>query len=230
MPKDIIVAIDGYSGCGKSSTAKAVAQALNYTYIDSGAMYRAVTLYLLQHKIDPAHLAEVLNALPQINIRFVTKPNSTPPIYETYLNGDNVEQSIREMSVSERVSEVSAIPQVRHAMVSLQRNMGADKHVVMDGRDIGTNVFPHAELKVFMTADLTERAHRRKAELEAKGSTATLEEIIENLAERDRIDTSRTENPLVKAEDAVEIDTTHLEFDEQVAKVMSLAQEAMEIS
>jgi len=227
MSKDIIVAIDGYSGCGKSSTAKAVAQALNYTYIDSGAMYRAVTLYLLQHKIDPAHLDEVLNALPQIDIRFVTKPTSTPPIYETHLNGENVEQTIRDMSVSERVSEVSAIPQVRHAMVNLQRNMGAEKRVVMDGRDIGTNVFPKAALKVFMSADLIERAHRRKEELEAKGSTATLEEIAENLAERDRIDTSRTENPLVKAVDAIEIDTTHLEFDEQVEKVITLAQEAM---
>lgn len=230
MPKDIIVAIDGYSGCGKSSTAKAVAQALDYTYIDSGAMYRAVTLYLLHHKIDPAHTKEVLNALPQIDIRFVKKANISPPVYVTHLNGENVEQTIREMSVSERVSEVSAIPQVRHAMVHLQRNMGADKRVVMDGRDIGTNVFPQAELKVFMTANLTERARRRQEELEANGSSATLEEIAENLAERDQIDTNRAENPLVKAEDAIEIDTTHLKFNEQVARVITLAQEAMNVN
>ena len=230
MPSDIIVAIDGYSGCGKSSTAKATAQALDYTYIDSGAMYRAVTLYLLQHQITISDTEAVIQSLPDIHIHFSAKKETLSPVYETYLNRENVEQAIRDMEVSANVSEVSAFPEVRKAMVHLQRNMGKDKRVVMDGRDIGTNVFPQAELKIFMTADLMARAHRRKKELEAKGSSATLEEIAANLAERDRIDTSRSENPLVKADDAVVIDTTHLQFDEQVHQVVALAQKAMNVN
>lgn len=228
MPKDIIIAIDGYSGCGKSSTAKAVAHALNYTYIDSGAMYRAVTLYLLQHQTDLSDTAAVSSALENISISFKVNTKSDHIAYETYLNGQKVEQEIRGMAVSERVSEVSAIPRVRKAMVGLQRNMGANKRVVMDGRDIGTNVFPQAELKVFMTAELEERAKRRLEELEEQGVSASLTEIAKNLAERDQIDSNRSENPLVKAEDAIVIDTTHLKFEEQVAKVVALAQEAMQ--
>ncbi|MEM9831482.1 MAG: (d)CMP kinase [Bacteroidota bacterium] len=230
MPNDIIVAIDGYSGCGKSSTAKAVAQTLNYTYIDSGAMYRAVTLYLLRNQITISNTKAVVASLPSIHIHFEAKKGITFPVYETYLNGENVEQEIRGMEVSGRVSEVSAIPEVRKAMVRLQRNMGQGKRVVMDGRDIGTNVFPQAELKVFMTADLMARAHRRKRELEAKGNSTTLGEIADNLAERDRIDTGRSENPLVKADDAIVIDTTQLQFDEQVAQVLALAQKAMNVN
>ncbi|MEM6842044.1 MAG: (d)CMP kinase [Bacteroidota bacterium] len=230
MPNDIIVAIDGYSGCGKSSTAKAVAQTLNYTYIDSGAMYRAVTLYLLRNQITISNTKAVVASLPSIHIHFEAKKGITFPVYETYLNGENVEQEIRGMEVSGRVSEVSAIPEVRKAMVRLQRNMGQGKRVVMDVRDIGTNVFPQAELKVFMTADLMARAHRRKRELEAKGNSTTLGEIADNLAERDRIDTGRSENPLVKADDAIVIDTTQLQFDEQVAQILALAQKAMNVN
>lgn len=227
MSKDIIIAIDGHSGCGKSSTAKAVARVLNYTYIDSGAMYRAVTLYLLKHRIDITDLNAISSALDNVSIAFKVNTSSNYIAYETYLNGQKVEGEIRSMSVSERVSEVSAIPIVRKAMVDLQRNMGANKRVVMDGRDIGTNVFPQAELKIFMTAALEERAKRRLEELEERGATASLTEITENLAERDHIDSNRSENPLVKAEDAIVIDTTHLAFDEQVAKVIALAQEIM---
>lgn len=228
MPQDIIVAIDGYSGCGKSSTAKAVARALGYTYIDSGAMYRAVTLYLLRHNIALSDTKAIEAALDKLHIHFQINPQTSQPIYETYLDGENVEQEIRGMGVSERVSDVSALPVVRKSMVGLQRKMGTDKRVVMDGRDIGTNVFPQAALKVFMTADLNERARRRQVELAEKGSSVELDEIAKNLAERDRIDTTRTENPLIKAADAVEIDTTHLQFDEQVNRIVTLAQEAIQ--
>ncbi|MEQ9442827.1 MAG: (d)CMP kinase [Cyclobacteriaceae bacterium] len=227
MPQDIIVAIDGYSGCGKSSTAKAVAHAMDYTYIDSGAMYRAVTFYLLRNNIKISDTEAVVAALPQIHIHFKAIPQASHPVYETYLDGENVEQEIRSMAVSEQVSAVSAVPLVRKAMVELQRNMGADKRVVMDGRDIGTNVFPQAEVKVFMTAELNERARRRQIELAEKGTKVPLDEIARNLAERDRIDTTRTENPLVKAADAVEVDTTHLTFDEQIAQIITLARQAI---
>jgi len=230
MPNDITIAIDGHSGCGKSSTAKAVAHALDYTYIDSGAMYRAVTLYFLRQQVDLSDIESVEAALKQITVSFKAREGVEPPLYETYLNGENIEREIRSMEISERVSEVSAIPEIRRAMVEAQRNMGANKRVVMDGRDIGTNVFPKAEVKVFMTADLYVRASRRQRELKERGKSVAVSEIAENLAERDQIDSTRTENPLVKAEDAVEIDTTNLEFDEQVARVMELAQKAMKSS
>ncbi|MGD1890086.1 MAG: (d)CMP kinase [Cyclobacteriaceae bacterium] len=228
MPNDIVIAIDGYSGCGKSSTAKAVAHALDYTYIDSGAMYRAVTLYLLRDKISFSDIEAVVAALEQMQITFKMKMEAELPLYETYLNGENVEREIRSMDISDSVSEVSAIPQVRQAMVGLQRNMGANKRVVMDGRDIGTNVFPNAEVKVFMTADLYVRASRRQKELKERGVSVAVSEIVENLAERDQIDSTRKENPLVKAEDAVVIDTTDLEFNKQVQRVVDIAREAMQ--
>ncbi|MEM9675824.1 MAG: (d)CMP kinase [Bacteroidota bacterium] len=228
MPNDIVIAIDGYSGCGKSSTAKAVAHALDYTYIDSGAMYRAVTLYLLREKINFSDIEAVVAALEQMQITFKMKMEAELPLYETYLNGENVEREIRSMDISDSVSEVSAIPQVRQAMVGLQRNMGANKRVVMDGRDIGTNVFPNAEVKVFMTADLYVRASRRQKELKERGVSVAVSEIVENLAERDQIDSTRKENPLVKAEDAVVIDTTDLEFNKQVQRVVDIAREAMQ--
>jgi cytidylate kinase len=230
MPNDITIAIDGYSGCGKSSTAKAVARALDYTYIDSGAMYRAVTLYLLRQKVDLLDVEAVKAALNQITISFKIKEGVEAPLYETYLNGENVEQEIRSMEISDKVSAVSAIPQVRKAMVGLQRNMGVNKRVVMDGRDIGTNVFPNAEVKVFMTAELYKRACRRQKELKERGILVAVSEIMENLAERDQIDSTRAKNPLVKAENAIEINTTNLEFDEQVAQVIELAREAMKTS
>jgi cytidylate kinase len=219
--KDIIVAIDGYSGCGKSSTAKAVAKELGYRYIDSGAMYRAVTLYLYLHKINHQDSSKLEKALNDIHIDF--RFNSEKQMSETYLNGKNVEDEIRKMYISKEVSAVSAIPVVRKEMVAQQRRMGNDKAVVMDGRDIGTVVFPEAELKIFMTSDFEVRAVRRKKELDAKGENFSVEEIAENLKNRDRIDSTRKESPLRKAEGAIEIDTTHVTLREQTEQVLNLA-------
>lgn len=219
----IVIAIDGYSGCGKSSTAKAVAKILGYTYIDSGAMYRAATLFFLQHQVDLSDGEAIDKALKHIEISFHTDPETG--LQETYLNGKNVEQEIRSMEVSDFVSEVSKIKEVRKELVSQQQQLGKAKGVVMDGRDIGTVVFPDAELKVFMTADLEIRARRRQKELIDKGQEVTLEEIIRNLAERDKIDSTRAESPLFRAEDAVDVDTSYLEFDDQVKKIVELANE-----
>jgi CMP/dCMP kinase len=206
----IVVAIDGYSGCGKSSTAKAVAKMLGYTYIDSGAMYRAATLHFLNNHVSLENPKEVSKYLSNLEISF--HPNPDNGKQETYLNGINVEDEIRSMRVSEKVSEVSKIKEVRTELVAQQQRMGKKKAVVMDGRDIGTVVFPDAQLKVFMTADLQIRAERRQRELLEKGEMVDLESIIENLSERDRIDTTRAESPLRKAEDALELDTSFLEF------------------
>ncbi len=222
----IVIAIDGYSGCGKSTTAKGVAKVLEYTYLDSGAMYRAVTLYFINNTVSLEDEQAIKKALGNILITF--QYNEATKTNETYLNGINVEREIRGMEVSEMVSPVSAIPAVRKAMVAQQRKLGSQKKVVMDGRDIGTNVFPDAELKVFMTADLQTRAQRRKAELLEKGGEVSLETIKKNLAERDRIDTTRKENPLVKASDAVEIDTTNITIQDQIDKVVALAREIIE--
>lgn len=218
--KKIVVAIDGYSACGKSTTAREVAARHGYSYIDSGAMYRAVTLYFLQNYVQPDNPREVAKALENIQVSFQHNPKSGKN--ETYLNGLNVEQEIRKMYVTEQVSEVSAIHEVREAMVAQQRKLGKSKGVVMDGRDIGTNVFPEAELKVFMVADMRVRAERRQQELLERDQMLGLDKIIENLEKRDRMDTTRKENPLVKAEDAYVIDTTYLTFDEQVEEVLHL--------
>lgn len=222
----IVIAIDGYSGCGKSSTAKAVAKALGFTYIDSGAMYRAVTLHFLNHYLTPSNPQDVAKGLKTLEISF--HPNPDTQKQETYLNGINVEDDIRTMRVSERVSEVATLKPVRQELVAQQQRLGKKKGVVMDGRDIGSVVFPDAELKIFMTADLETRAARRQQELLEKGDLVDLEEIKSNLAERDRIDSSRVESPLIKVSDAVEIDTTHLTFDEQVAHIVQLAKEVIE--
>lgn len=223
----IIIAIDGYSACGKSSTAKAVAAALGYNYIDSGAMYRAVTLYFMQHYVSLDNEREINRALNNIDIEFRIPPGRTDGMSETYLNGLNVEEEIRSMFVSDMVSDVSKIPQVRRFLVAQQQKMGKKKGIVMDGRDIGTVVFPQAELKLFVTADLHERARRRQAELLAKEQLVSLDEVIENLTKRDQIDTTRTESPLRKAEDAIEIDTTFVTFDEQVEIVLRKAYRTM---
>ncbi|MEQ6120775.1 (d)CMP kinase [Reichenbachiella sp. MALMAid0571] len=223
--KKIIIAIDGYSACGKSTTAKVVATLLNYAYIDSGAMYRAVTLYFLDHYVDITNPKSVAKALANINIQFHLNPKNKEN--ETFLNGLNVEKDIREMRVAEKVSEVSAIKDVRVAMVAQQQKLGKSKGVVMDGRDIGTVVFPSAELKIFMTADFDIRAERRQKELLEKGELIELDVVKENLAKRDQIDTSRKESPLLKDKEAVEIDTTHVTFDEQVEQIIHLAQNAM---
>lgn len=218
--KKIVIAIDGYSACGKSTTAKQVANVLGYRYIDSGAMYRAVTLYFLDHHVALTNPKEVSKALHQIQISF--KVNSKN-ISETYLNGLNVERQIRNMRISENVSQVSTIKEVRMALVENQRRMGKEKGVVMDGRDIGTVVFPQAELKLFMTAEVLIRAFRRQRELLNRDHLVDLDEVIDNLIQRDKIDTTRTESPLRQAEDALVIDTTHISIDEQVDEVIRMA-------
>jgi len=223
--KRIVIAIDGYSGCGKSSTAKVIASSLGYGYIDSGAMYRAVTLYFLENYINPTDPILVEKALQNIDIDFRNNPKTGGN--ETYLNGINVEEEIRKMYVSEKVSEVSAIPEVRHQMVEQQRKLGKRKGVVMDGRDIGTTVFPTAELKIFMIAEMGVRAARRQNELLEKEMLVDLEDVINNLKSRDEMDTSRKESPLKKAEDAFVVDTTHITFEEQVEEILRLATSRM---
>ncbi|CAN5395906.1 (d)CMP kinase [soil metagenome] len=223
--KKIIIAIDGYSACGKSTTAKAVARKLGYLYLDSGAMYRAVTLYFYQHYINLTNPKEVEKALENIHITFILNPKL---LYnETYLNGLNVEEEIRKMYVSEKVSEVSALPQVRKALVAQQRKLGKKKGVVMDGRDIGTVVFPDAELKIFMMADFQIRAERRQKELLEKYQLLNLEEVKKNLQKRDFLDTTRRESPLKKSEDAHVIDTTFITIEEQVEEIINLATSKM---
>lgn len=216
----IVIAIDGYSACGKSTTAKEVAKILGYRYIDSGAMYRAVTLYFLDHHVALTNPKEVHRALQQINISFKVNAKG---ITETFLNGLSVEEEIRQLRVSEQVSPVSAIKEVRDAMVAQQRKLGKERGIVMDGRDIGTVVFPQAELKLFMTADMLVRAFRRQQEWLTQDRLVDLDEVIENIKKRDLIDTTRAESPLRQAEDAIVIDTTHITIDEQVDEVVRLA-------
>lgn len=206
--KRLTIAIDGYSSCGKSTLAKALANRLQYTYVDSGAMYRAVTWYLLQAGIPVTDTPAVIAALPNIHISF--KYNNDAGKSDTVLNGEVVEEAIRSMQVSNAVSEVSKIKEVRQAMVAQQRRMADEQGIIMDGRDIGTVVFPKADLKLFMTADLDVRVERRFEELKAKGMDITFAEVAQNLQARDRIDTTREESPLRKADDAIELDNTHL--------------------
>jgi cytidylate kinase len=222
MPK-ITIAVDGYSSCGKSTTAKLVAKQLQYSYIDTGAMYRAVTLFFLNNHIALTNPKEVAAALEVIKIEF--RFNEATQTSDTFLNGLNVEKEIRSMQISDRVSEVSALVEVRRAMVAQQQRMGRSKGVVLDGRDIGTVVFPNAELKVFMTADPTIRAQRRQAELLAKGEAVDLSTILENLQKRDHLDTTRAEGPLLQAADAILLDNSFLSIDEQVEMVVQWADE-----
>ena len=216
----IIIAIDGYSSCGKSTTAKAVAKHLGFAYIDTGAMYRAVTLYFLQNHVSFTNPKDIQKALEQISIEF---RRSAEGRNETYLNGLNVEDEIRKLYIANQVSEVSAIAEVRHAMVEQQRKMGRKRNVVMDGRDIGTVVFPDAELKVFMTADPLIRAQRRQQELFEKGEVLGLEEILANIQKRDLIDTTRQESPLRQASGALLVDTSFMTLDEQIEHICLLA-------
>lgn len=218
--RKIIVAIDGYSSCGKSTTAKAVAQRTGYTYIDTGAMYRAVTLYFVQHYIELTNPRAVAQALSDIHVGFQLNPRTGNS--DTCLNNVNVEEEIRKMYVSDMVSEVSALVEVRNAMVAQQQKMGRKKGVVMDGRDIGTRVFPDAELKIFMNADMQVRAQRRQEELLAKKQLVSLEDVIKNIEHRDLLDTTRKESPLIKAPDAHLLDTTFLSIEEQVDAVIAL--------
>lgn len=216
--KKIIIAIDGFSGCGKSSTAKAVAKELGYGFIDTGAMYRATTLYFLDNYVSLTNPKAVREALDKIDITFEFSEKEQASL--TFLNGKNVEKEIRTMRVNEQVSQVAALKEVRQEMVALQQKMGKSKGVVMDGRDIGTNVFPSAELKFFVTAEMGVRVQRRQEELLSKKITATVDEIEKNFMERDRIDSSRKENPLVKASDAILLDTSNLSFDNQIRFVI----------
>ncbi len=227
MPKSMInIAIDGYSSCGKSTLAKALASELGYVYIDSGAMYRAVTLFALRNKLitdDNSSTDALVMALDEIHIAFEHNPATGQS--ETLLNGENVEQEIRQMLVSNHVSKVSAVKEVREKLVALQQALGVAKGLVMDGRDIGTVVFPDAELKLFMTADPTIRAKRRFDELTAKGTALNMEEVVANIAKRDQIDTTREESPLRQAADAVVIDNSDLTQEAQLAKAHDLVRE-----
>lgn len=223
--KQLVIAIDGYSSCGKSTTAKAVANLLHYAYVDTGAMYRAVTLYLLEQHTDFADLPRIEQALHEISITFRRNPRTGRN--ELFLNGANREDDIRQMRISNSVSEVSVIPMVRHAMVAQQQQMGRKRGVVMDGRDIGTTVFPDAEVKIFMTAEVELRARRRQDELAEKGEIVPLEDIIENLRKRDYLDTTRAESPLRRAPDAVLLDTTHITITEQVDFVLDRVSSAL---
>ncbi len=223
--KRITIAIDGYSSCGKSTIAKALAANLGYSYVDSGAMYRAVTLYALQHGIikDGAFSeSEIVHSLDHIILSF--QFNAHAGTSETFMNGINIEKEIRMMDVSSYVSPVSKVHDVRVKMVALQRQMGKSKGVVMDGRDIGTNVFPDAELKVFMTADPDIRTQRRLDEMKEKGQNISRDDVRKNLMERDYEDTHRKENPLIQAPDAITLDNTDLTRDEQLEFVLKLVQ------
>ena len=214
--KKITIAIDGHSSCGKSTMAKDLARRIGYVYIDTGAMYRAVTLFAMRHNlianghVDAAKLQEEMG---NIHISLRLNPETQRP--DTYLNGECVEREIRTMEVSRHVSLIAALPFVRSAMVEMQREMGKEKGVVMDGRDIGTVVFPHAELKIFVTASAEVRAQRRYDELTAKGEKCNYEEILENVKERDHIDSTRETSPLRQAEDAIVLDNTHMTIPEQ---------------
>jgi cytidylate kinase len=219
----INIAIDGYSSCGKSTIAKAIARELNYIYIDSGAMYRAMTLYALQHGyISPegkVNESALIAALDLVMINF--KYNTDTYRYETYLNGQNVEREIRTLQVSNSVSPISAIKAVRQKLVRMQKRMAELKGVVMDGRDIGTVVLPDAELKLFMTADPTIRAQRRYDELRGMGVETSREEVLRNINQRDQMDTSRDHDPLIQSPDAIVLDNSYLTLDEQFQFVMS---------
>ncbi len=218
LNKGIIIAIDGWSSCGKSTLAKAIAKKLNYAYIDTGAMYRACTYFFLQQQIDLKDEEAVEAALKNIQITF----KSIDGINTTFLNGKNVEQEIRSMEVSNLVSPVAELSVVRKFLVEQQQAMGQQKSVILDGRDIGTVVFPNAELKIFLTAEPEVRAKRRFEELKQKGIEITLSEVIGNLQERDHIDSTRADSPLKQAEDAHLIDNTYMDLETSINRVLEL--------
>lgn len=215
--KKITIAIDGFSSCGKSTMAKDLARELGYVYVDTGAMYRCVTLYALRHGLFRAdgtiNLPQLEAEIPNINISFKLNKETGRP--DTYLNNENVESEIRTMEVSSYVSPIAAVPFVRAALVAQQQKMGEDKGIVMDGRDVGTVVFPNAELKIFVTASAEVRAQRRYDELKAKGMEADFEEILDNVKQRDYIDSHREVSPMRKADDAIELDNSHISIAEQ---------------
>lgn len=216
--KKIIIAIDGYSSSGKSTMARALAAKIGYRYIDSGAMYRAVTLYALNHDmIDPQgniNLHALVAALPSIRIDFQPMPDGTQ---HTLLNSEDVETEIRQLRVSDNVSPIAAIKEVRAALTDMQRALGKDKGIVMDGRDIGTTVFPHAELKIFVNASAEMRARRRFLEMSDKGDNVNYEEVLANVVRRDHIDETRAESPLRRADDAIDLDNSYMTHEQQDA-------------
>ncbi|WP_027137467.1 (d)CMP kinase [Gaetbulibacter saemankumensis] len=223
--KKITIAIDGYSSTGKSTVAKQLAKHLSYTYVDSGAMYRAITLYAMQQGfISDSFLDKdgLVSKLNDVSISFIY--NEGLGFSEVYLNGINVEKEIRTLKVSQLVSKIAAIPEVRMKLVEQQHAMGINKGVVMDGRDIGTVVFPDAELKIFMVASAETRAQRRFKELIEKGEVVSFDDVLKNVQERDYLDTTRKDSPLVKAEDAIEIDNSELSLEEQFHKIVKLAE------
>ena len=229
MSKKITIAIDGYSSTGKSTVAKQLAAELGYVYVDTGAMYRAVTLYLMRKLlVSDTHFDKeaILRHLPFINISFVF--NKEVGYGEVHLNKENVEKEIRLMEVSQQVSKVAAVPEVRKMLVEIQQEIGKNKAVVMDGRDIGTVVFPDADLKLFMTASTEKRAERRYNELKARGEDIKFEDVLANVKERDYLDTTRDDSPLIKAEDAIEIDNSNLNLEEQFQIVAKLARKKIE--
>lgn len=226
MNKNVVIAIDGYSSCGKSTIAKALAKQLHFIYVDSGAMYRAVTLYFIRNGIKLDDHESIQKALSEIHLNFHSRD------YRSHitLNDEDVSEEIRQMPVSERVSDVSAIKEVRQEMVRQQQRMGKSKNIIMDGRDIGTVVFPNANLKLFMTADPKIRAERRFKELMLKGEDVTMEEVFDNLAHRDYLDTTREESPLTRADDAIILDNTTLDQAEQLDFVLNYINPMLEES
>ena len=228
--KKITIAIDGFSSCGKSTMAKDLAKKLGYVYVDTGAMYRAVTLYAMRNGLFNADgsvkTADLERQMNKINITF--KLNKTAERPDTYLNNELVENDIRTLEVSNHVSQIAAVPFIREAMVAQQQRMGKDKGVVMDGRDIGTTVFPEAELKIFVTASAEVRAQRRYDELKEKGMPADFNDILKNVQERDYIDSHREVSPLRKAPDAIELDNSHMTITEQSAWLMEQVEQKIE--
>ena len=221
--KKITIAIDGFSSTGKSTLAKQLAQKLQYIYVDSGAMYRAVALYTLQNNLienNELNTVALINNLPKISVSF--QYNELLKVSEIYLNGVNVNTEIRSMEVSNTVSRVATVPEIRQQLVALQQQMGAQKGIVMDGRDIGTVVFPDAELKLFMTSSANTRAQRRFDELIESGALVTFEDVLKNITSRDYLDSTREDSPLFKATDAIEIDNSNLSLDQQFDKVLAL--------
>lgn len=223
--KKIIITIDGYSSCGKSTLAKALAAELNYIFVDSGAMYRAITLYFLRNHVDWNNDEEVVKALENIQLKFVY--NEKTAISEMCLNNENVEWLIRDMVVAENVSDVASVKEVREFAVAQQRKMGDAKGIVMDGRDIGTTVFPDAELKIFLTADLSVRVERRFKEMIEKNPNLTMEEVKVNLETRDYIDSHRQFSPLRKAKDAIVLDNSELTVEDQLEQVLKIVKEKL---
>ena len=223
MAKKIIITIDGWSSCGKSTVAKQLAKELGYTYIDSGAMYRAITLYFLRNHIDWTDDMEVKNALNEIHLHFECNAKSAES--EIFLNDENVEYLIRDLIIADKVSDIAAIAAVRTFAVAQQQKMGSSKAIVMDGRDIGTTVFPDAELKIFMTADIATRVERRFKEMFEKNPNVVLEDVKHNLEMRDYIDSHREVSPLKKAEDAIVLDNSNLDMEQQLKIALNLVKQ-----